>query len=252
MVIMVIEISDFLSRVEASQYTIFTQKFHSSVTKTLKKFGGHIQRQDNNHYIVSFVSVTDAVQCTLEIRHKFKYVTPKHKSFSRRLKIALSYADQLNEVQINATIQLCEQIKDQVVITNDIKRMYEEVNAHAEIDKDQIRTLKLSEEQFLSNLMNYVASNWNNPYLDVDRLGEALQMTYSQLHHRITRLTGKTPNNFIKDYRLHKALVLLHQHRGSIAQISKQSGFNSPTYFSECFLNKYGVRPSTYAQQHGL
>ncbi|MBO6631227.1 MAG: helix-turn-helix transcriptional regulator, partial [Psychroserpens sp.] len=67
-----------------------------------------------------------------------------------------------------------------------------------------------------------------------------------------TRLTGKTPNNFIKDYRLHKALVLLHNHHGSIAQIAKQSGFNSPTYFSECFLNKYGVRPSTYAQQHGL
>lgn len=252
MVIMVIEISDFLSRVEASQYTIFTQKFHSSVTKTLKKFGGHIERQDNNHYIATFDSVTDAVQCTLEIKHKFKYVTPKHKSFSRRLKIALKTAESLNDVDLRATIQLCEQIKDQVVITSEVKRLYEEANAHAEIDKDQIRILRASEEQFINDLMDYVSANWNNPYLDVDRLGAALNMSYSQLHHRTTRLTAKTPNNFIKDYRLHKALVLLHQNRGSIAQISKQSGFNSPTYFSECFLSKYGVRPSTYAQQHGL
>lgn len=252
MVIMVLEISDFLSRVEASQYTIFTQKFHSSVTKTLKTYSGHIQRQDNNHYIVSFDTVTDAVQCALEIRHKFKYVTPKHKSFSRRLNIAIRTSQNINNQDIKATIQLCEQIKDQIVITSKVKRLYEEANAHAEIDKDQIRTLKASEEQFIYDLLNFVAANWNNPYLDVDRLGEALNLTYSQLHHRTTRLTGKTPNNFLKDFRLHKALVLLHQHRGSIAQISKQSGFNSPTYFSECFLNKYGVRPSTYAQQHGL
>ncbi len=251
MLIMVIEISDFLSRVEASQYTIFTQKFHSSVTKTLKKYGGQIQRQDNNHYVVTFGAVTDAIQCTLEIKHKFKYVTPKHKSFSRRLKIALKSAASLNEKDIQSTIQLCEQIKDQVVITSEVKQLYENANAHAEIDKNLIRTLKPSEEQFIQELMTYIAENWNNPYLDVHRLGAALDMSYSQLHHRTTKLTGKTPNAIIKDYRLHRALVLLHRHRGSIAQISRQSGFNSPNYFSECFLSKYGVRPSTYAQQHG-
>ncbi|MBO6632708.1 MAG: hypothetical protein JJ936_14355, partial [Psychroserpens sp.] len=111
MVIMVIEISDFLSRVEASQYTIFTSKFHSSVTKTLKKFSGQIHRQDNNHYIATFNVVTDAVQCAQEIKHKFKYVTPKHKSFSRRLKIALRSAEILSDKEISATIQLCEQVQ---------------------------------------------------------------------------------------------------------------------------------------------
>ncbi len=82
MVIMVIEISDFLSRVEASQYSIFTQKFHFSVSKTLKKFNGNIKKKDNNNYLVSFVSVDDAVQCALDIQYKFKIATtkflPKH------------------------------------------------------------------------------------------------------------------------------------------------------------------------------
>lgn len=252
MIIMVIEISDFLSRVEASQYTIFTQKFHSSVSKTLKKYNGQITKQDNNHYIITFDMVTDAVQCALEIKHKFKYVTPKHKSFSRRLNIAMRTASQLDQSQIEATIQLCEQIQDQVVITSEVKQLYETANTHAEIDKNLIRTLKPSESHFIIDLMTQMKSNWNNPYFDVDRLGTGLKMTYSQLHHRTTRLTGKTPNKFIKDYRLHKALLLLHQHHGTIAEISKQTGFNSPTYFSECFLIKYGVRPSTYVQQHGL
>ena len=89
MVIMVIEISDFISRVEASQYTIFTQKFHSSVAKTVQKFDGDIKKTDNNNYVVFFEDITNAVQCALDVQYKFKYVTPKHKSFSRKLNIAL-------------------------------------------------------------------------------------------------------------------------------------------------------------------
>ena len=56
-VIMLIETSNYLNRVEANQFSVFTQKFHRSVTKTIKKFEGNIVKQDNNSYLTSFKSV---------------------------------------------------------------------------------------------------------------------------------------------------------------------------------------------------
>lgn len=247
---MVIEISDFLSRVEASQYSIFTQKFHFSVSKTLKQFNGHIEKKDNNNYLVSYLSVTDAIHCALKIQYKFKYVTPKHKSFSRRLKIALSSAINLNKAGITLATRMCEIVKDQLVISADVKSLYESANEHAVIDDLLIRALTPEEGGFLSKVMDYVESNWANSDFNVTSFSKALGYSYSQLYGRLINLTGTSPNNFIKEFRLHKALVLLHNQSGSIARIAEQTGFSSATYFSNCFLNKYGVRPSKYLQQH--
>ena len=250
MVIMVIEISDFLSRVEASQYSIFTQKFHSSVSKTLKKFNGSVKKRDNNNYLVVYESVTDAIQCALEIQYKFKYVTPKHQSFSRRLKIAVTMSDDIIKPDIILTRRLCEIVKDQLVITSEVKRLYENANAHAEIDKTLIRVLTHSEEVFLTDIMDFIEREWEQPSFNVTTLSKAMGYTYSQLYRRLMKLTGKSPNNFIKEFRLHNALVLLHNHRGNISEIANKTGFSSPNYFSECFLDKYGVRPSRYRKQH--
>lgn len=250
MVIMVVEISDFLSRVEASQYTIFTQKFHFSVSKTLRKFNGSIEQEDNNNYLVSYQSVTDAIQCALEIQYKFKYVTPKHKSFSRRLNIGLCASNNLNKRAIRLATRMCEIVKDQLVISADVKRMYDEANEKAEIDDELIRALSPEEEEFLTDVMDHVGSHWARLDFNVRSFSKALGYTYGQLYRRLMDLTGKTPNKFIKEFRLHKALVLLHDHSDSISQIADNTGFSSPTYFSRCFLDKYGILPSKYRQQH--
>ena len=250
MVVMVIEISDFLSRVEASQYSIFTQKFHFSVTKTLKKFNGNIEKNDNNNYLVSFLSVNDAVQCALEVQYKFKYVTPKHKSFSRRLKIALITSKNLNEASITLATRMCEIVKAQLVISAEVKRVFERENEKAKIDKELIRALTPEEERLLSDVMDYVELNSARSDFNVATFSKEMGYSYSQFYRRLANLTGKSPNNFIKEFRLHKALVLLHDQRGSISQIAEKAGFNSSNYFSDCFLDKYGLRPSKYLQQH--
>ena len=154
MVIMVIEISNYLSRVEASQYTIFTQKFHSSVSKTLKKFSGNIKKKDNNNYLVSFQSVSDAVLCAMEVQYKFKYVTPKNKSFSRRLNIALSTSKKRSEAGFRLATRMCEIVKDQLVISTEVYSLYESENENAGIDKELFRVLTPDEEKLLNDVMD--------------------------------------------------------------------------------------------------
>lgn len=255
-VLMVIETSNYLDRLEANQFTIFTQKFHNSVAKKLQKFNGNIVKKDNNSYLVSFKSVTDAVLCAQKIQFQYKYVTPKFDSSGRKLKIALSCGipvtdkDNFFEEAINLATRMCEFVKDTFVITSEVNALYESENRNAIIDKELVRILSPSDEKFITHLMDFVETIWNKSDIDVNNFSEALGYSKSQLYRKLIDLTGQSPNNFIKEFRLHKALQLLHQQFGNISEVAFETGFNSAAYFSKCFLDKYGILPSKYIQQH--
>jgi len=255
-VLMVIETSNYLNRVESNQFTIFTQKFHNSISKSLKQFEGRAVNQDNNSYLVSFKSVTNAVVCALKIQSNFKYITPKFDAPNRRLKIGLGSGtpvtkkDNLFEEAVTLATRMCEVVKDQVVISSQVKSLYESENRNAFINKEHIRTLKPSEEKFLTHLMDFVEKIWNNPSFNVNDFSKTLGYSKSQIYRKLISLSGKSANNFIKEFRLHRALNLLHEQKGNISEIAFETGFNSPAYFSKCFFDKYQILPSKYVQQH--
>lgn len=90
----------------------------------------------------------------------------------------------------------------------------------------------------------------------VRHLGEPLSLhdvaraaKFSPYHfHRVFRaLTGETLNQFVKRLRLEKALALLAHQRGkTLTEIALASGFSSPSDFSRCFKQRYGVAPSGF------
>jgi len=255
-VIMVIETSNYLNRIEANQYSIFTQKFHNSVSKTFAQFEGSIVKQNNNSYLISFKSVTNAIFCALKIQANFKYITPKFDVQNRILKIGIDAGapvtskNNLFEETITSATRMCEIVKYQIAISQEIQSLYESENRNAFIDKEQIYTLTSDEHQFLTQLMDYVEGVWNDPELDVSGFSKALGYSKSQFYRKLTALTGKSPNTFLRDYRLNRSLKLLHEQRGNISEIAFQTGFNSLAYFSECFKSKFKILPSKYIQQH--
>jgi len=255
-VVMVMETSNYLKRLEANQFSIFTQKIHKSVAKTLKHFEGSAIKIDDNTYLASFKSVTNAVLCALKIQSNFKYVTPKFDIDNRRLKIGLcdgyrdTDRDRSFEKAISRATQMCEVVKDQLVISSEVKALYESENRHARIDKELIRTLRPHEERFLDRLMEFCEKNWKSPHLSVGAFSSNLGYSPSQLYRKLKSLTDKSPNRFIREFRLHKALRLLHQKFGNITEIALEAGFHSPSYFSKCFSEKFGILPSKYAKQH--
>jgi len=255
-VMMIVEISSYMRRVEGYQFSIFTQKFHTSVSKTIRQYNGSILKNDNNCYLVAFESVSDAVLCALKIQYKFKYVTPKHESFQRRLNIALTAGASLGsgealfEDAIELATHMCEVVVGELVISAAVAALYETENKNAIIDKELIRALIPSEEKFLTQIMDHIETNWNEPTFNVANFSTALGYSDSQLYRRMIQLTGKPPSNFIREFRLHMALLQLHQQEGTISDIAQKSGFKSPSHFSKCFQHKYGVLPSKYVQQH--
>ena len=253
---MVIENSKILNRLESNQYSIFTQKFHHSVSKTLNHFEGIIMNQDNNSYLVAFESATNAVLCALEIEQKFKYVTPRFDTGNRRLKIGLAVADTWNgegvkyEHAILRATQMCEIVKDTLVISSAVRAMYEGENKNAVIDSEHIRILKKREELFLHRLMDTAQQIWKQGGLTLEHLRSVMGYSRSSFYRQVKKLTGKSPHYFVREFRLHRALNLLHKRKGNISTIASETGFKNASHFAKCFSEKFGLLPSKYTQYH--
>jgi AraC-like DNA-binding protein len=59
---------------------------------------------------------------------------------------------------------------------------------------------------------------------------------------------GQSPNDYIKSLRLQQAVEMLKTGRYRISEIAYEVGFSDPGYFSACFFEKYGIKPSDYGK----
>jgi AraC-like DNA-binding protein len=87
---------------------------------------------------------------------------------------------------------------------------------------------------------------WSHSSTTVNDFEERLGYSKSKLYRTMMNLVGQSPNTFLRDYRLDKALTLLRKQDANISEIAYQTGFNSPAYFSKCFLIRYGIQPSNF------
>jgi PAS domain S-box-containing protein len=115
--------------------------------------------------------------------------------------------------------------------------------AHVSADELSLDT------KFLDKLEVVTAKVYMNTDLDIVQLAEKMAMSERQLQRKIKGLLGITPNNFIKEFRLKKAKVLL-QNGSQIGRIALDVGFSSQTYFGRCFKEMFACTPKQFQQQH--
>lgn len=96
---------------------------------------------------------------------------------------------------------------------------------------------------FLKKVREAIEASLDDENFSVVELGRETGMSRSQLHRKLSALTGYSPNEVIRILRLEKAKQLLEKKAGSISEISFLCGFNSPAYFAKCFKDHFGMRP---------
>lgn len=97
---------------------------------------------------------------------------------------------------------------------------------------------------FLGRVRDAVEANLDDEGFGVVELGQAVGMSRSQLHRKLSALTGFLPNEIIRNMRLEKARKLLEKKAGTAAEIAYACGFSSPAYFTKCFKEYFGILPS--------
>lgn len=104
-------------------------------------------------------------------------------------------------------------------------------------------TLTSLDAQFLNNVKNIIESNMEDETFSVEELSNEVGMSRSNLFRKLKALTDQSPNQVIREMRLIRAKELLEKGAGNAAEVAYLVGFNSPTYFSKCFSDYFGVSP---------
>lgn len=106
--------------------------------------------------------------------------------------------------------------------------------------------VKNMDDLFLNNFIKCIEDVYADAEYNVEKLSDTLGLSRGHLHRKIKELTGTTPVEFLRNYRLSKAAALLKQKQYTISEIAYQTGFSSPAYFSKCFKQVYDVTPTEY------
>ncbi|MDA8763784.1 response regulator [Flavobacteriaceae bacterium] len=102
------------------------------------------------------------------------------------------------------------------------------------------------DKEFINNIIKYINENINDESLNVASLAGELSLSRSKLYRKIKSLTGSTANEFIRKVRLKKAKQLLENSEFNVSEVTYKVGFSSPSYFTKCFKEYYGVLPTEY------
>lgn len=101
-------------------------------------------------------------------------------------------------------------------------------------------------ERLLDLVTRTIEEHIDDTELNVKSLCEKTGIGNKQLGRLIKRYAGVTPVEYIRQIRMKKAVVLLSQHKFTIAEIAYMVGFGTPSYFTRCFVAQYGCKPSQY------
>jgi CheY-like chemotaxis protein len=102
------------------------------------------------------------------------------------------------------------------------------------------------EVEFLQKAKSLVLAKIQESEFDGNELARALNFSSSQLHRKLSALTGLPAGRYIYRIRLEVAKDLLQRKDLTIAEIAYQVGFSDPAYFTKMFTKEFGQSPSKY------
>jgi signal transduction histidine kinase/ligand-binding sensor domain-containing protein/DNA-binding response OmpR family regulator len=107
-------------------------------------------------------------------------------------------------------------------------------------------TVTSLDEKFLSDIMELLEKDMDNPELNVKNLSEKMGMSHTNMYRKIKALTGQTATEFIRTIRLKRAAQLLKAGQLNVSEVMYMVGFSHRSYFTQSFKALYGVSPKEY------
>ena len=237
-----------LRRSELNTLKAAIRGYTTSINTLISEHKGRLVGQEGQTFLVSFDAVSDAIHCGLGIDALYNNTITPDLEFRIGISagIPVTAKDHIFEDTIQTSDYLSDIAKGGFSVTSDVKDLYESENQNKPISVHKaINVLTSHAEDFIMQLMTYTEAIWSQATISVTDFEDNLGYSKSKLYRTMMDLVGTSPNQFLREYRLNKALELLEQQHLNISEIAYQTGFSSPAYFSKCFQKKYGVLPSS-------
>lgn len=224
---------------------------HSILREQISKYEGREAELDEAGFVISFVSVLQAVECA--------------KAILKSLHIAADLLDFRIGVHAGLPVSQSKRIfgktiafagflskfanDNKIVFSSLIRNLYKIAGSDQFAGKNEVKWLTPSEDKFLGMLLETLEKNWNKSKFTVLEFCSEISMSKPQLYRKCKLLTGMSPNELLREYRLQKSLILLKNDNQNISQVAYETGFNSPSYFTKRFQKRFGVQPLHYFKE---
>jgi len=139
-----------------------------------------------------------------------------------------------NKEELLVTIEKCLNMRAE------LKKRYAKLGPY--LPSNNVSTQ--ANDSFLIKLNGIIEENLQIPNLPIPLVANKMSLSRSQLHRKVTAITGKNASKYILFYRLQLAKELLVNTDKNISEIAYEVGFSDPNYFSRKFNKEFGTRPS--------
>ena len=133
---------------------------------------------------------------------------------------------------------LIAQVKSLIENRKRIKSVFGDMLSLAE------ENVSKTDKDFVVEFKKAITERLDDSDLSVETLGTLFGMSRVQLYRKIKNLTNYTPVEIIRITRLKAAQQLLASTDLTVAEVSYQVGFSSPSYFAKCYKEYFGEMPN--------
>lgn len=121
-------------------------------------------------------------------------------------------------------------------------RLSAEIIAGGEVQESA--AMPAPDREFMRRFILLLEQNLSDDTIGVEELAQKMFISRVQLYRKIKALTDRNVTDFVRDYRLDRAMAMLKNREGRVQEIAARVGFGSEKYFSRAFREKFGVPPS--------
>ncbi len=106
-----------------------------------------------------------------------------------------------------------------------------------------------NESPFLKKAHSMVVEHLADPDFGPRDWANLLHMDRTTLYRKLKAETEQSPEAYLREQRLQRAAELLKTNAGNVSQVAVAVGFNSISYFSKRFKERFGVTPAAYTKR---
>jgi AraC-like DNA-binding protein len=215
------------------------------INDTVRRYGGKKGESLEEDVVAVFDSCSQAVNAAIEIRNQLLQVPEPPE-----VRMGVDIGPPLKETG-NFFEDVCRAARlfsfisksGGITVSSKVMQLCSE-NGRSPVEF--LTTVNAVDEKFLAQVMTCLEEVWQESNLTIGGFARELGMSKSQLGRRLSSLTGLSPNDFLKEFRLRKALDMMADRSMNVAEITMAIGFANPSYFSKCFRKRFGKAPSAY------
>ena len=147
-------------------------------------------------------------------------------------------------LQLDADDYLLKPFRDQE-LTAAIERVRKKLQQISSLE-NTMPLRKGDKSKYVLQAMEYISEHYAEPGIGITDISRELGVSEGHLSHIFKKETSYTVIAYLTQYRIHRAMALLHDRRRKVYEVAQQVGYGDVTYFSSTFKKLTGMSPSEY------